>query len=298
MSHKSGLDLKLLNLLRGCFANGLGPDPFSKMLGEFQNRHYHGSLIKYLDRYKFLHSRGAILPSLEEFGSPKDHDVAVPSASYLSNCYCNFVELKRSHFDKEIMKLSGDVLKADHSFKVPKHIMKISEQPIFEALYTVTNEYGEIRSQILTYDKSHAQIRGPLEQLRDGLLQFGHTLPRSFYVDDSAQSKAFLEGIFPSLRENIFSPVSNNYPLASLPPHIRVKILERNDFRSVLFQFLDDAQEDGPITIGLDCEWNINKSAEEKVALLQIAWKDHVYLIRVYLNNYLKFSYANSNPKN
>jgi hypothetical protein len=67
MSHKSGLDLNLLQLLRGCcFANGLGSDPFRNIVGEFQDQRYHVFLTKYLERYKDLGKMSSSLPKFED----------------------------------------------------------------------------------------------------------------------------------------------------------------------------------------------------------------------------------------
>jgi hypothetical protein len=44
------------------------------------------------------------------------------------------------------MTLGGKYLKGDHSFKIIKRMGKIEGTPMFTVLYTVCNEYEEIKT--------------------------------------------------------------------------------------------------------------------------------------------------------
>jgi hypothetical protein len=92
------------------------------------------------------------------------------------------------------MLLLGSVLKGDHSFKITNRLSLLESQSTFDALYSVTNESGQIRGQMLTSSKSHAQIASGLAGIRDGLSAMGFAPPECFYTDDASQDRTFLEG--------------------------------------------------------------------------------------------------------
>lgn len=297
-------------MIRICFSNGMGPDPCSKMVKELQNQMYYSNWIKHLENVKYKFRAGTLYQFFEQsdedkekqklrpFGTKRQHGVSNISPSYLSKCFCISVENHREHLNKKMMELSGNVLKSDHSFKVPKHIMQLNGNKIFEALYTVTNEFGEIRSQMLTFDKSHYQVSESfsnfkvtnlLKSLEEGLRMMGNPAPKLFYVDDAAQSKFFLENIFPSLKQNVREVQDNSMAELELPQEVEIlEITNRETAENVLELFIEFSSE-YPIFVGLDCEWNVDGVAKS-VALLQIAYEKKVYLIRVgFLNTHVSY---------
>lgn len=295
LTHRSGLDLTLINLMRTCFVNGFGPDLFKKLIRENHVRSYHEKMLKYLSKFQaYMNdpSKKSIIDKyrkpdaekvLSSFPSFKASGGAKPSTSYFTSVYCQHIESLRGYMDGEIMKLSGEALKADHSFKVPKHMSKINGQPIFEALYTVTNEYGEIRSQILTFDKGQDQIKNALINLRRGLETTGFEPPKVFFVDDSVQSKSFLEGIFPSLKQNVTPVLESKYRPLELPDGVDVALIQRSHIAEDAINELIQDAENSQIAVGFDCEWNWDAQLHiaGKVALIQIAYKDKITLIQV-----------------
>src|SRR5579862_9389668 len=104
----------------------------------------------------------------------------------------------RKHLDLEVMKRSGYILKGDHSHKVTKHIAKINGETVFSGLYTVTNEYEEVRTQIFTATKSHRELDMALRSLNDGLQLYGNPPPAIYFTDDCCSDRNFLENVFPS----------------------------------------------------------------------------------------------------
>ncbi|KAI8636096.1 hypothetical protein BD408DRAFT_109402 [Parasitella parasitica] len=96
-----------------------------------------------------------------QFSTFEDKDKyadSVPSGGYLTYVYCSMIQDARPLMNQMISLLDGVVLKADHSFKIIDHIAKLNEMPIFTALYTVCNEYEEIRCQSLVATKHHKVI--------------------------------------------------------------------------------------------------------------------------------------------
>jgi hypothetical protein len=70
------------------------------------------------------------------------------------------------------------------------------------ALYTVCNEYEEIRSQILIPTKSLGHLKYAFDSMREAYNMYGHEQPQIFFTDNVQGDKKFLEGAFSSLTEN------------------------------------------------------------------------------------------------
>src|ERR1700722_1446757 len=112
------------------------------------------------------------------------------------------MEQIRTMVDKQMMLLDGKVLKGDHSFKIVKHIAKVGKEPTFSAMYTVCNEYEEIRMQVLTPTKSLSHLHEPFENLVRSYETYGNALPDIFFTDNVRGDKNFLESMLPSLITN------------------------------------------------------------------------------------------------
>ncbi|KAG2205970.1 hypothetical protein INT47_005288 [Mucor saturninus] len=65
----------------------------------------------------------------------------------------------RPYMDKKMMLLGGKVLKGDHSFKAVKHKASVDGTNMFNALYTICNEFEEIRMMLLIPSRSLECLR-------------------------------------------------------------------------------------------------------------------------------------------
>ncbi|KAI8642089.1 hypothetical protein BD408DRAFT_188872 [Parasitella parasitica] len=164
----SGISKELGKLLRSCVQNSLGPSKLSKMLREFHHLRHDECEMKYLDSLSTFVERQEKSGFGDtnqyknvQFSTFEDKDKyadSVPSGGYLTYVYCSMIQDTRPLMDQMISLLDGVVLKADHSFKIIDHIGKLNEMPIFTALYTVCNEYEEIRCQSLVATKHHSHL--------------------------------------------------------------------------------------------------------------------------------------------
>jgi hypothetical protein len=66
---------------------------------------------------------------------------------------------------------------------VPNHLAKLDGLKIFEALYTITNEYEEIKAQCFTVTKAHDEAKQALVALNDGLHLLGHDEEKAMFTD-------------------------------------------------------------------------------------------------------------------
>src|SRR2546421_8768622 len=113
------------------------------------------------------------------------------------------IEEHGTQIDQKTAMCSGEICAIDHSHKITKQIVKFNGETVFSATLTVTNEFGEVRILAFVATKSHAQFESALVKMKESLTLYGHKQPRIFYTDNPAADKNFLEGLFPSLTENV-----------------------------------------------------------------------------------------------
>jgi len=130
--------------------------------------------------------------------------------------------------------------------------------------------------------------------MRNSLELYGLWPPSLFYTDNVVADKGFLEGIYPSLREDVV-PVEKYRNLEPLvvPPDVQVFLKNTkssiNDALSTILDDLPHASSDNtvPLVIGFDSEWNVEVSPNGKVlhcgktAIVQIAYQTRIYVLQV-----------------
>ncbi|KAI7872237.1 uncharacterized protein EV154DRAFT_580069 [Mucor mucedo] len=80
---------------------------------------------------------------------------------------------------------------------------RINNCPSFTGLYTVTNEYDEIRIMVLTPTKALDFLKGPFEKMLGSLRENNHQEPTVYFTDNVDADRSFLESVLPSLKENV-----------------------------------------------------------------------------------------------
>ena len=152
LTKRSGISRDLADLMRPLIQSSTGPLRLSNILQELHLKRYDTLQFQYLVNYKYRVDNSSSLISLQipapEFSKFNDKDGYngyYPSANYLSFVYTSLIAIFRPHLDNQIMKVDGVILKGDHAFKAASNISPLSDGVnVFDALYTVTNEYEEI----------------------------------------------------------------------------------------------------------------------------------------------------------
>ncbi|KAK0451981.1 uncharacterized protein EV420DRAFT_1645916 [Desarmillaria tabescens] len=98
----------------------------------------------------------------------------VPSHNYFTGFYNMLIEKHARELDQHMAMLPAHILCIDHSHKVPKHLGKVNGIPVFGALHTVVNEFGEVRAMTLTPTKAHDQFMPALSEIANSLKKYGH----------------------------------------------------------------------------------------------------------------------------
>jgi hypothetical protein len=172
-------------------------------------------------------------------------------------------------------------------FQITKQILKLNSEAVFPAALTVTNEFGEIRVLAFVATKSHSQFESALTKMRESLSTYGHLQPKVFYTDNPAADKQFLEGIFPSLTQDV-NPVEK-YPNIKpfvRPPDVDISVQSTaTGIEAALEKIIDDLNvEDENSQLIVDAEWNVNLvfgGGPQPTAIIQIAYEKWVYIFQV-----------------
>ncbi|KAG2193791.1 hypothetical protein INT47_009933 [Mucor saturninus] len=171
---------------------------------------------------------------------------------------------------------------------------KVNSVSTFVGLFTVLDEYGEIRMQLLVPSKSHSCFRPSFDKMMESYWKYNSDMPQVAYTANVTADRNFLEGVIPSLTENVVHVrasqteliIRNNpysiYPVATIPVDVSVTVLETQQ---------DKIQ---PVTIfwiwsAVQVKVYMLSSSPVSVALVQIYHGHSVYLLRTYTFNTVTF---------
>jgi hypothetical protein len=122
LTYHSGLTDRVVSLMRGCFLQGVGPVPFSKMIQMNHIRHYEQHHLWYLET---IYARSflplAFMGNFEPFSTFNDRNGYAgytPSPRYFRDFYVRYVNSYAEEIDQYTAMLSGKYIQIDHSFKV------------------------------------------------------------------------------------------------------------------------------------------------------------------------------------
>ncbi|KAJ7906865.1 hypothetical protein B0H13DRAFT_1480542, partial [Mycena leptocephala] len=116
----------------------------------------------------------------------------------------------RSGIDKSVMTLiragMANSMNSNSWAKVLRelhHLMKLGGVTIFVGLFTLLNEFEQIRYQAFVPTKSLAHIRSGLEEMVRSLQSHGHSPVHMGWTDNVASDAATFLDCIPTLGENI-----------------------------------------------------------------------------------------------
>jgi hypothetical protein len=217
-THKIGIDLRVIDLMRPLFELGVKPSSFRDMIKELHHKEH--------NRLAILHEAKAC--TVERFFGEQTHymfsafdDMSgyagyVPGAKWFRSVYIKYMDTIRGHLDNDVKKLPMETMHMDVSYKCAKRIATLSGGVrVCQGLVTIMNEIAEVRSQFLLSTDAHDQYHTPLREMQDTFRQYGHEGPRYAFIDNPSRDRDFLLNTFPSLRSqqlllDSFLPVGRN----------------------------------------------------------------------------------------
>ena len=300
LTYRGGISRTLAKLMRPCVQSAMGVERLTRMLREMHTLRHSELEFKYLSAALYRQNNPTLrssfarqdqqLPQFSEFDDPDGYAGYVPSTGYLRKLYTAIIDQLRAFMDREMSYLGGEILKGDHTFRFLKKIAKLGQASAFGALYTVCNEYEEIRLQVLASTKAQSHLKGPFEEMMRSYRLYGHPEPKLFFTDNVKGDDRFLKSVIPSLK-----PTSHNSATAveqvnqapdinsfdgylQLPSTVSIEYTRNEtDLDGALLPIIDDTFNDTTIVVGFDCEWNfVSGVGSGKVAVVQVAYENRV----------------------
>ncbi|KAJ7017554.1 hypothetical protein C8F04DRAFT_979056 [Mycena alexandri] len=298
---RSGIDKTLMTLIRAGIAHRLSASAWSKILRELHVRDHDLRELQYLyaihREKKITKNLNIAEQSYEPFSAFDDKSKYAgfyPSRWYINNVYMDYMQHIRPILDQCIAALRAYIIKWDHSFKVPKYLMKLNGVMVFVALFTIVNEFEQIRFQAFVPTKSLSHIHAALEGISQSLQAHGLPQPVLGFTDNVASDAATFMQYLPSLAAGV-SPVElsefSTLPQLILPDGVTWHLCQ--GYREIdiacgnILELVTDEDDDNKLVdIGFDMEWEfttgIGASGPQKTALIQIAVNDVVYMLYVH----------------
>jgi hypothetical protein len=302
LTHRSAIDKTLLALIRAGIAHHVSSSAWEEILRELHVREHDIRELWYLQSIqhekmldaKYQRPLKQYRP-FSAFNNKSQYAGYSPSQKFITNVYLDFMENIRACLDQCVSALPGLILQWDHSFKVPLYMMRLNGIKIFVALFTVLNEFGQIRFQAFVPTKSLVHIRAGMEAIVKSLEDHGHPQPILGFTDNvGADMRTFMECI-PSLGKSVKlvdpSGLFSHLPQMELPPNVsRIFCKTTLEIETACCGILDllgpESNVTSTINLGFDMEWEystgVGGTGSRKTAIIQLALPDSVYLLRVY----------------
>jgi hypothetical protein len=298
LTHRSGVDKTLMTLIRAGMAHRLSSSAWSNILRELHIRRHDLYELDYLQAiyrekksaqcYQ-MYQKEKIYKPFSTFHDKDGYAGFYPSRWYINTVYMDYMEHIRPILDQCMASLSGYIIKWDHSFKLPKLLTKLNGVATFVALFTLVNEFEQIRYQAFVPTKSLSHICAGLEAFSKSLTDHGHPQPVLGFTDNVQSDAATFIRCIPSLGKDVVSPQIEDhpdFPQLCLPSNVSTYICESEAEIQSACDTILEALPDDPLLlhVGFDMEWDFSITQSEssrKTALVQIALPNTVYLLRI-----------------
>lgn len=302
LTHRSGVSKAVAKLMRPLHQHGVGPYRFQRIMRIMHMEYYDDTQLQYYSAVEsYVNSERTGISSwlgrqqdFIPFSSFKDklqYNGYIPSANYLSYVYSSYIASLRPFMDQLMSFVDGIVLKGDHSFKIIDHLAKINGVSTFSCLYTLLNEYEEIRLQVISHSKKMDMLTPQFLEMMETYKKLGMKEPELFYTDNVVGDESFLKQVIPSLTKDVIPiPKANAKPSSlqedkyallqciKLPEDVIITVLSNEiEINEACYTMLSLCSQDKLLYVGFDCEWE--KSSV--ISLMQISFEDKAYLFRV-----------------
>ncbi|KAG6894804.1 hypothetical protein C0992_004572, partial [Termitomyces sp. T32_za158] len=285
----NGLTDRVVAFMRSCFQHGIGPGPFAEIIRTQHIRRHEHLHVQYLETI-LIRSQSAVghfLSKFLPFGLFDDingYSGFVPSSGYFREFYVRFIASHAAEMDQHMAMLSAEVLQIDHSFKVIRHLGKVSGETVFSGgLHTSINEMNEIQSMVLTPSKAHAQFMPALQAISKSLETYGHKPIGAVMTDMPRIDKPELERTLPSLLTDVVPvPDIAALPKISIPIEWNVtQLSSRFQVNTRLNTIMDGLAKDEHFFVAMDMEWSVDieSGIQGQVALISMAFEHEIFLI-------------------
>ncbi|KAL8293201.1 hypothetical protein RQP46_000895 [Phenoliferia psychrophenolica] len=298
-STRSALGQRSSDLHDFLFSRGLSISAMSDLTQHINARDYDRKRLLLLSSRLHLYREGLLagrhpsdLDSPLPYDDPSAPIYPTSSPAWIRMMLLRRIDNLRAEYDQAISLLPASFISGDASFK----IIKKTIDGYLSSCYSILNEYGEIRLQLLTLSKSLEHLREPLARLQATLVARGHEEIQFLTIDNITGELAFFESAIPSLRSDVVHtapPNLSGLPTAALPSsHTVHDLVDADEIEKGCKALLATK----PKLLGFDTEhstfWNehggrVGRGGEaftgrEKTALIQISSETETFLLRVF----------------
>ncbi|KAK4698572.1 hypothetical protein P7C70_g7701, partial [Phenoliferia sp. Uapishka_3] len=286
LTRRGAIDKQLLRIIRVNFSDGVGSEAASEMCLKAAALDYDDRQIMW--QQALLRAPVARWPT-RNVTFPTFDRSSVPTRWYLKNLFVDWSQTIRWYLDQAIAVLTAFILKWDHSFKIPKLLAKLAGCKSFEALFTIMNEFGQVRFQAFVPTKSFAHLASYFEGILASLKATGQALPVYGYTDNPSAEVGFVDAIISSLRSTVSTATSSSkssLPRLTTSGYSIIVESNKTQINHLCLPFIDQLVEDEEriLYAGFDMEWHFVEGEPEKpVALIQILVLEtkSIFLFRV-----------------
>lgn len=210
LTRRAAIDKQLLRTIQINFSDGVGSEASAEMCLRLAALDYDDRQLIW--QFALLRAPRSRWPVRDVSFPPFDR-ASIPTRWYLKTAFVDWSSTMRYYLDHAISVLSGLVLKWDHSFKLPKLVAKLSGAKSFEALFTIMNEFEQVRFQAFVITKSFAHLGPYFEGILTSLKATGQPAPVYGYTDNPGAETGFIDSVMPSLRSTLSPKSSSNSKL-------------------------------------------------------------------------------------
>ncbi|KAJ3752534.1 hypothetical protein EV360DRAFT_88655 [Lentinula raphanica] len=288
LTARGAVDKLVIDQMKPCFAGRFGPEPFSKMLHELQMLQHSRREVMYLSAAATFGLSGSQVPRFPSFDDRMSYAGNSPSVWYLKCIWTDYHAAVKIYHDRIQASLSGYKLAGDHTFRIMKAMARLKSEPIFSALFSLVNEWEEIRAQAMGLTKGFSVLPEMFEQVKQGLEEHGHQ-PTNIYYYAPAE-RDFHERVTKSLTDNVVhiprtGPATVDdmvrYPNFKLDPAAVIEfyndfMLINNACESVLEQVEALASTD-TLIVAL----SISKTVQKTLHSIQLRTSDKIFVFEI-----------------
>jgi hypothetical protein len=214
-----------------------------------------------------------------------------PSRWYINQVYVEYMGHIKPYQDQAMAAVPVTAAHMDQSYKAIKYVARLNGVKVFGSLWTMTNEFEQIRQMILTFTSHLHHIERPLRGIVKSLHEHGHAPISLLWTDNVKADHQFVESIVPTLRTGVDHKTvdgGRTYPLLKIPSDLQIRVASSvNLIDEACTSILADIGDINPDTktfvgFAMEWDWNASKNGHFPASLMQIAVGEYIYLLQVY----------------
>ncbi|KAJ7797062.1 hypothetical protein B0H14DRAFT_3887296 [Mycena olivaceomarginata] len=169
ISARGAISKLMMSQMANTFAARFGPAPFAALVSEIQYRSHADRELMYLAAAEFYGQ--SEVPPFSAFNDRNGYAGSPPSTPYLKALFTDYVSAHRIYAERDTASRTCTIGMGDHTFQLLKYMGDLKGTQIFNAAFTVLNEFEEFHAHSLTQTKSLDFVKDMFEGIHSPQLQ-------------------------------------------------------------------------------------------------------------------------------